>query len=186
MSSRNAEERDIRKMLSKVFNPQELSNPSELQSLINALSEQPWMKVTLERVTSESRARAEEHQEEDLESRVSRLEDVVESISSDFEFIKSTLENTANISDEPSEKFANMVSKIPEVIAVYCKKVEDGFEFWTLFESPSRIQSLQQIVAAQTRLDRMFKEVYFDFMTDHIDDINKEEFKGWRKIFEKD
>lgn len=180
MPSEHAKEKRIKAMLFKALGEPDLFSDVSPDDLISSLLNQyPWLKVTLERAEPTA-----DYETEDVETRMSSLEHIMEKVSSDLEFVKAHLKTT-DVGNEPCERFVKMVSNIPDVRTVYCRKVPDGFDFWTLFESPDRIKSLREIVTAQTELDKIFKEIYFDFMIDHIEDVDKEELDDWDKIFEK-
>jgi len=118
-------------------------------------------------------------EEPDLETRVSRLE-------KDVKDIKEQVEIRIGLKTEALGQFKDMISKIPEVREAYYRETEDGFDFWTLFESTDRIRALKNIVQVQVELDRTFKDVYFDFLIDHLTDVDRRELQNWNLIYRKD
>jgi len=137
-------------------------------------------------VSSEKGSKVERFgEEEDVEDRVSTLEKEVNKIVADVDEIKTQLRMKTSLKEETLRQFKEMISEIPEVKEAYYLETTDGFDFWTLFESSNRIGTLQKIVQVQVELDRTYKDVYFDFLVNHISDVDRSEFGNWKLIYKK-
>jgi len=79
--------------------------------------------------------------------------------------------------------FKEMMSKIPEVKEIYYKETEDGFIFWTIVDSKDRFETLKKIVQVQIELDKKYKNLFFDFYTNHIKDVDQRELENWKRLY---
>lgn len=84
---------------------------------------------------------------------------------------------------QPVNQFKDFISKISEVKAVFYRETDDGYDFWTLFESEDRFKTLQKIVKAQIELDKSHKNTLFDFNIDHIANVDNEELESWIPLY---
>jgi hypothetical protein len=138
------------------------------------------------RLVSDEQETPHPHEEaEKTNRRLSELETGYQKIVCDLDEIKKKLSTTESLKTEALRQYREKIAGVPEVKKVYYKNSEDGIDFITLFVSSSRVKVLKKIIPINIELDRIYKDVYFDFQISHQTEIDASELDDWTLLYEK-